>query len=303
MKRINASIEATEITDRSMVTLKSYIVEAISNMDKICIENRKKTTVGIFGKSGEGKSTLLSAILGKEDLLPTGSAGACTAVLSQVEANLSDSNYIAEIELISQEEWEKELQDLFSVLSDDSEDRDDDMKNCAKEKITALYGEDAHMKTLEELKDHDIYAKIDNLSPNNSITISKCNASKFAGEIACYIQHSELHPGGWYWPLVKSVKIKIPNFHELLENIVLIDLPGTGDCNKIRDDLWRSKLRDCSSVWVVSAIKRATTDKGPWEMLKHCIEELGPGGECKSINFICTMTDDIDQKEYCRLVL
>lgn len=82
--------------------------EAIS---KISIECRKKTTVGIFGKSGEGKSTLLSAILGKEDLLPCGSAGACTAVVSQVEANLSDSNYTAEIELISKEV------SLFSIVS------------------------------------------------------------------------------------------------------------------------------------------------------------------------------------------
>nr|XP_055076832.1 nuclear GTPase SLIP-GC-like isoform X2 [Misgurnus anguillicaudatus] len=297
MKRVNASIETTEITDQSMVTLKSYIVEAIS---KITIENRKKTTIGIFGKSGEGKSTLLSAILGKENLLPSGSFGACTAVVSQVEANLSDFNYTAEIEFISKEEWEKELQDLVSVLSDDSEDRDDDMMESAVEKITALYGKDAYKKTLEELKIMNIYAKMYNLSPNNNITISKCNASEFADDVACYIQHNDLSPGGWFWPLVKSVKIKIPNFRELLEHIVLIDLPGSGDCNKIRDDLWRSKLRDCSSVWVVSAISRATTDKGPWEMLKHCIEELGPGGECKSINFICTMTDDIDQKEYCK---
>ncbi|XP_073714841.1 nuclear GTPase SLIP-GC-like [Misgurnus anguillicaudatus] len=299
MKRVNASIEATEVTDQSMVTLKSYIVEAIS---KISIENRKKTTVGIFGKSGEGKSTLLSAILGKEDLLPTGSAGACTAVVSQVEANLSDSNYTAEIEFISKEECEKELQDLVSILSDDSEDRDDEMMESAVEKLTALYGEDAHKKTIEELKimNHDIYAKMDDILTNNTITISKCNASEFAEDVACYIQHSDSSPGGWYWPLVKSVKIKIPNFRELLEHIVLIDLPGSGDCNKIRDNLWRSKLRDCSSVWVVSAIKRATTDKGPWEMLKHCIEELGPGGECKSINFICTMTDEINSKAYCR---
>ncbi|XP_065143516.1 nuclear GTPase SLIP-GC-like [Paramisgurnus dabryanus] len=174
MKDVNARIEATEFNDQSMVTLKSYIVEAIS---KISIENRKKTTIGIFGISGEGKSTLLSPILGKEDLLPSGSFGACTAVVSQVEANLSDSNYIAEIEFISKEEWEKEPQDLVSVLSDDSEDRDDDMTKSAKEKITALYGEDADKKTLEELNIMDLCVKIDNLLTNNNITISKLNVS------------------------------------------------------------------------------------------------------------------------------
>lgn len=78
--------------------------EAISNMNEIFVNKKKnKTTIGIFGKSGEGKSSLLSAILGEEDLLPSGSFGACTAVVTQVEANLNDSNYIAEIELITKE--------------------------------------------------------------------------------------------------------------------------------------------------------------------------------------------------------
>ncbi|XDV36836.1 hypothetical protein PO909_006554 [Leuciscus waleckii] len=58
------------------------------------------------------------------------------------------------------------------------------------------------------------------------------------------------------------------------------------------------KLKECSVVWIVSAINRASTDSGPWGILKHCIEELGPGGECKSINFICTKTDDINPAAY-----
>nr|XP_055075142.1 nuclear GTPase SLIP-GC-like [Misgurnus anguillicaudatus] len=302
IKGVDVRIQALKNTDPTMIT--NCILDAIAKMDNND-KHKNKKTVGIFGQSGEGKSTLLSAIMGQEDLLPFASFGACTAVVSQVEANLSDSKYTAEIELISKEEWEKELQDLFIVLSDDSKDRNDDMMEIAVEKLTALYGEDAHKKTLEELKimNHDIHAEFDDILSNNSITISKCNASEFANDVACFIQHSESSPGGLYWPLVKSVKIKIPNCRDLLEHAVLIDFPGTGNCNKIRDDLWKSKLRDCSSVWVVSAISRATTDKGPWEMLKQCIEELGPGGECKSINFICTKTDDINPKAYCRSAL
>nr|XP_055076855.1 nuclear GTPase SLIP-GC-like [Misgurnus anguillicaudatus] len=86
-------------------------------------------------------------------------------------------------------------------------------------------------------------------------------------------------------------ELKIMNICVEIDNLLTNNTITISKCNK---------LRDCSSVWVVSAIKRATTDKGPWEMLKHCIEELGPGGECKSINFICTMTDDINPKAYCR---
>ncbi|KAL0147373.1 hypothetical protein M9458_057316, partial [Cirrhinus mrigala] len=53
--------------------------------------------------------------------------------------------------------------------------------------------------------------------------------SEFASDVARFIQHSKACPGGWYWPLVKSVTIKIPDCHELLEHIVIVDIPGTED--------------------------------------------------------------------------
>ncbi|XDV34055.1 hypothetical protein PO909_004265 [Leuciscus waleckii] len=271
------------------------VTHNINQMDKV---RRKKVSVGIFGKSGDGKSSLLNAVLGKKDLLPSDSYGACTAIVTQVEANLDDANYIAEIELFSKEDWEKELKDLFRVLSDESEDRNDDFE-IAEEKITALYGADAKNKTLEELQKDDKFAEIETFSLSKK-TISNFDVSEFSNDVACYIQHSESSPGGWYWPLVKSVTIKIPDCHELLEHIVLVDIPGTGDCNKIRDDLWKSNLRECSCVWIVSAINRAIKDKEPWGILKHCIEELGPGGKCKRINFICTKTDEINATGYIR---
>ncbi|XDV34053.1 hypothetical protein PO909_004263 [Leuciscus waleckii] len=293
MKRVTENLVHTIIMHRD-------IRSKINKMNNV---SRKKVTIGIFGKSGEGKSSLLSAVLGKKDLLPSGCFGACTAVVTQVEANVTDSNYIAEIELYSKEEWEKELKDLFRVLSDESEDRNDDVLEIAVEKITALYGDDAEKKTLEELKKYDKFAEIETFLSINKKTISNNDVSEFANEVASYILHSEASPGGWYWPLVKSVTFKVPDLHELLEHIVLVDIPGTGDCNKLRDDKWKSKLRECSFVWIVSAINRASTDKDPWGILKHCIEELGPGGECKSINFICTKTDDINPPAYIRYIV
>ncbi|XP_039534555.1 nuclear GTPase SLIP-GC-like isoform X2 [Pimephales promelas] len=289
MKRVTDNLVHTVIMHKD-------IMSKINKMNNVS----KKATIGIFGKSGEGKSSLLSAVLGTRYLLPSGCFGACTAVVTQVEANLTDSNYTAEIELFSNEEWEKELRDLFRVLSDESEDRDDDMLEIAVEKITALYGDDADKKTLEKLKNDDKFSEIKDFLSINKRTISNNDVSKFSSDVAPYILHSEASTGGWYWPLVKSVTFKVPDGHDLLEHIVLVDIPGTGDCNKLRDDKWKSKLRECSFVWIVSDIKRATTDKDPWGILKHCIEELGPGGECKRINFICTKTDDINPPAYIR---
>ncbi|XP_016348146.1 nuclear GTPase SLIP-GC-like [Sinocyclocheilus anshuiensis] len=296
----DSSIETTLTTDMITENARQILQRVTKNSDQIDKGSRKKATIGIFGKSGEGKSSLLSAILGKKELLPSGCFGACTAVVTQVEANLTDSNCTAEIELFSKEEWENELKDVFKDIKDESEERNEDLIEIAVEKITALYGADADQKTLEELQNDEKFAEIEAFLSISKKIISNSNLSEFTNEVASFIQHSESSSGDWFWPLVKSVTIKVPHCHEFLEHIVLLDLPGTGDCNKIRDDLWKSKLRECSSVWIVSAINRAITDRDPWGILKHCIEELGPGGKCKSINFICTKTDDINLGAYIR---
>ncbi|XP_056596860.1 nuclear GTPase SLIP-GC-like isoform X2 [Triplophysa dalaica] len=289
MERIKLKVQATQGTDNTTTTIKTHILDAISKMDK----DRKKATIGIFGRTGEGKSSLLNAVLGDESLLPSGGFGACTAVIIQVEANLNDSNYIAEIEFISKEEWENEI-----ASPDNGEDNQ--LTEIFKERIIALYGADAENKTLEELKRDDKYTDIDNVLTTGRKKISRSDPSEFVSCVSHYVEHNVSNSGGCFWPLVKSVTIKIPNCRDLMEHIVLVDIPGTGDCDKIRDDLWKTKIRECTAVWIVSDIKRAVTDRDPWGILDHCIEDLGPGGECKHINFICTKTDDMKTAEYLR---
>lgn len=63
----------------------------------------QKTTVGVFGKTGDGKSSLINAILGEKELLPSGTVEACTSVIIQVEAGTKEDEYTATIEFISRE--------------------------------------------------------------------------------------------------------------------------------------------------------------------------------------------------------
>ena len=66
-------------------------------------ETIQKTTIGVFGKTGDGKSSLINAILGEEGLLPIGDVDACTPVIIQVEAGADGDQYTATIEFISKE--------------------------------------------------------------------------------------------------------------------------------------------------------------------------------------------------------
>lgn len=41
----------------------------------------------------------------------------------------------------------------------------------------------------------------------------------------------------WYWPLVKCVTVKVPD-NDFLDHVTLVDLPGNGDSNRSRDQMW-----------------------------------------------------------------
>uniref|UniRef100_A0A4W5PI15 FIIND domain-containing protein n=1 Tax=Hucho hucho TaxID=62062 RepID=A0A4W5PI15_9TELE len=264
------------------------------------LEKDKKEIVGVFGKTGAGKSFLINTILGETKLLPSGNQGACTSVMIQVEANMtdSDSKYIAEIEFITEKEWKEELWSIFSDISykdrnDEDQERDDD----DDEKISALYGKDGSGATLEELMDRKHFREI----PEFRLSVKKiflCDtAEELSEKITCYTR-SDTQSDTFkrqYWPLVKCITIKVPNSKDLLEHVVLVDLPGNGDCNKSRDEMWKSFVGNCSAVWIVSDIARATSEKESWEILDSTVSLFGPGGECRSISFICTKTDDIEE--------
>ena len=59
-------------------------------------------------------------------------------------------------------------------------------------------------------------------------------------------------------------------------------------------------LRECTFVWVVANIDRATSEKEAWEILKSSMTDMVQGGACTGITFICTKTDDMDPEEYMR---
>ncbi|XP_045571572.1 nuclear GTPase SLIP-GC isoform X3 [Salmo salar] len=296
MKRVRGKLQSKPADQQSSLKFKEFLSHKIK-----VLETDKKEVVGVFGKTGAGKSYLINSILDQGNLLPSGDVSACTSVMIQVEANMTrDGKYTAEIEFITQEEWEEELQSILAERKseegndDEKEDSDGDTDEYDDaDKIYALYREDGNEASVNNLMDSRHFKSIPEFLSGKKKEFKTSQAEELSRELWCYLRSDIPSNEQQYWPLVKSVTIKIPNVKDLLEHIVLIDLPGNGDCNKSRDEMWKSVVGRCTTVWIVSEINRPVSEKEAWEILDRSVSYLGHGGQCRSISFICTKTDNI----------
>ncbi|XP_041633947.1 nuclear GTPase SLIP-GC-like [Cheilinus undulatus] len=310
MKRVEDGLPKTELND--------FLCEKIHDL-----ETEKKELVGVFGETGHGKSSLINALIGK-NLLPSGDLNACTTVIIKVEANMKNEKYEAEIEFISKEDLEDELQGLKRVALEDTDDEeendddggdsgnsydnvnDEDVYEDAVEVLSALYGE-----RWEDICDNDDlmnrrhFQEVPEFLKSGKKTLAFDSPEMLSEELVKYTRSAPVVSEGeetrrWFWPLVKCVTIRVPN-NDFLQHVTLVDLPGAGDRNKRRDNMWKEVVGNCSTVWVVAEMNRALSKKEPWEILENARSDMGNGGQCQRIHFICTKSDDVakpkDQSE------
>ncbi|KAM4535916.1 nuclear GTPase SLIP-GC-like isoform 4-T5 [Fundulus diaphanus] len=314
VKRQRASIQFSAVILNDVKAIMEHVYEKLHNRESTelneflktkirDLEVDKRAVVGVFGKTGSGKTSLINSVIGVNKLLPSGDVDACTSVMIKVEANVNNSTYEAEIEFIPKDEWEDELGTVDRFLEqdgeqekqddDDDDDDDNDGYHDLVEKLSALYGEEWKEKSSEQLMDIRYFREIPEfLNSTKKILICE-SATELSAKILKYTKQGG--DGGikrWYWPLVKCVTVKVPK-NNFLQHVTLVDLPGNGDRNKSRDSMWKGIVGNCSAVWIVSEINRAASDKESWEVLKRASSLLGNGGECRHIHFICTKSDVI----------
>ncbi|XP_068575163.1 nuclear GTPase SLIP-GC-like, partial [Cebidichthys violaceus] len=270
------------------------------------LKTDKREVVGVFGKTGAGKSSLINAVIGVKDLLPSGDVRSCTSVMIKVEANMRNSKYEANIEFITKEEWKDELWFSKNFLGDnadqESDQKDDDDCRDIVEKLSALYGEDWENKSPDDLINDKYFKEIPEflLSTGKILTVE--TAEELSAKLVRYTRSDPKDGEGkdikrWYWPLVKCVTIRVPN-NDLLKHVTLVDLPGNGDRNKSRDEMWKTLVGSCSTVWIVTDRNQAASEPEAWEILESASSFMGNGGQCQHIHFICTKSDEIRKSNH-----
>ncbi|XP_068574328.1 nuclear GTPase SLIP-GC-like isoform X2 [Cebidichthys violaceus] len=269
---------------------------------KICdLKTDKREVVGVFGKTGAGKSSLINAVIEVKNLLPSGDVSACTSVMIKVEANTHNSKYEADIEFITKEEWKDELWFSKNFLGDNADQDDDDYQDIV-EKLSALYGEDWKNKSPDDLIDGKYFKEIPEFLLSNEKNLTVETAEELSAKLVRYTRSDPKDGEGkdikrWYWPLVKCVTIRVPN-NDLLKHVTLVDLPGNGDINKNRDEMWKTLVGSCSTVWIVTDRNRAASEPEAWKILKSASSFMGNGGQCQHIHFICTKSDYIAKSNH-----
>ncbi|KAK0627656.1 hypothetical protein B0T14DRAFT_563438 [Immersiella caudata] len=267
-----------------------------------------RTIVGVMGNTGAGKSSVISAVLDEERLLPTNCMRACTASPTEISYNCSDDPnelYRAEVEFITAEDWKKELEGLFVDLIDGSGEVSRDCANADTEagvayaKIKAVYPK----KTKEMIIESTSAGLVSEPAVQRVLGSTKTLRATMPGSL--YIQLQEYVDSKEkntektmeYWPLIKVVRI-LTKAKALATGACLVDLPGVQDSNTARAAVAANYQKACTGLWIVAPITRAVDDKTAKSLLGDSFRrQLKYDGIYSAVTFICSKTDDISITE------
>lgn len=286
----------------------------LDTINKLRQQSKKtRTVVAVVGETGAGKTSLINAILNEDKLLVTSGWRACTAVICEISYNESDDPrkaYRAEIEFVSQEDWEHDLRVLLADIVEDhhlSSSKSDSKTEAgiAYAKIKAVYPDlsDAEIakKTATGLAKRVAVAEV--LGTTRQVDCR--NASDLCSAVQKYMDSKEkstkMGPKSVkdmaFWPLIKVVRI-FCRADVLSTGLVVVDLPGVADSNPARAAVATKYMTESMAVWVTAPIKRAADNKVAKELMgKSSRLQMKLDGMYSNMTFICTMTDSIEFRE------
>ncbi|KAK1982970.1 tat pathway signal sequence [Colletotrichum cereale] len=277
--------------------------EGIEEILSLAVPTR--TTIGVVGATGSGKSSLVNALLGEEKLLPTSCTRACTAWVTEVSYNYSDdenATYKAEIEFVTEHEWLKEMGSALDSIKDEIVSGSTDYSRPTTEagmaflRLTAVYP-GLTPQTVAETERETLMENTDvQKILGRTISLVDVSAKGLSDQMQAYVgrkaQDKEgdgLNP----WPMIKVIRIftKAP---ALSTGAVIADLPGIQDSNAARAEVANNYMKDCSGLWIVAPIVRAVDDKSAKDLLGDSFRnQMLLDHRYSAITFICSKTDDI----------
>ncbi|KAL2264654.1 hypothetical protein VTJ83DRAFT_7164 [Remersonia thermophila] len=236
--------------------------------------------IGVAGRTGAGKSTILNMLMGYAEFLPSSNSEAATACVCRVSWNDDDTpghEFKAEVVYRSHDDVKQELEDIFARLrarkqgqnTTRNETYTERMEREAEEhsaieegfkKIDAVWGLDED--GVQGMGVEDLLAsKPDVLERlGTTQTFYSEDAERFAEQIKPYMDSSKNLEGYRAWPLITEVRLYVKD-PSLRHGAVLVDLPGLSDSVESRAEVANRFSQRLNIIVIVAPARRAIDEK------------------------------------------
>lgn len=274
------------------------------------------STIGFIGAIGSGKSTLINALLGERDLLPSSNDRAGTAAACKVAYHHGSGSYRATVLYRSRQSFTDELDKLFQNLrakrelqmmtndpaadQQEIEDQLGDIDASTSETLEILEcllgvkGEDLNITSTEEfLKAYPLEV----LGTTEEIT--ETDREIFLKKTKPYTDST---PGIYkgqklmLWPLIEHVTIFVKS--DILKyGLELVDLPGLGDAVESRSRVAERFSQYLDITAIVAPAIRVTEEKTVTGFIKRRQEdEMRMNGKFdkNSLCVVVSKNEDMD---------
>lgn len=299
--------------------------------DKIKNNQEKfKVKIGFAGQTGAGKTSLLNAILGIEELLPSSSSQASTAVACEVSWNHEGTKQElrAEVTFRSLESITKELNEFFAMMEQrkelleqeenatgDTWDLQEEIREMGANmkdtlgKISSLWGFDE--KQLDDMTTLDLLNanKRVNELLGTTIVIKETDPQSFSDKVKPYLDSTAGDHGGngdefAAWPLLEGVKIYLQDDDRFLRyGIVLVDLPGLSDFTGGRSQVAERSFKDLAVTVIVMPVIRAADESTGNRLMSENQEirmQMNDKFHNKAFCVVLSKADDINTEPFLR---
>ncbi|KAI0509709.1 hypothetical protein F5B22DRAFT_657903 [Xylaria bambusicola] len=296
--------------------------EWINQCREIARDHRDfRVPVGVAGATGSGKTSVLNALLGFQELLPTNNEEAATAVQCKVSFNYDNRPKYAfrcHITFRSKEALKAELKQFFDnlKLKDELEELNDDSAD-GEEALCNL--EMAMQPTREmisivfDLEDDEIQElDLDGVLNSNTEALKLLGTTKefnhrtadgISQMVKPYMDSTAEDHGATgtsfaAWPLIEQVELFVKS-DILLNGVILVDLPGLGDAVRSRAIVAEKAFDQLTATIIVSQATRAADNSTAVNLMsKHQEMALILDGRLHKQAFcVClSQIDHIDRK-------
>lgn len=274
------------------------------------------------GGTGAGKTSLLNAILGYQEFLPSSCEQAATAVVCEVAWNHDETpgnEFKAEVTFHNVEDVKAQLKNFFDAIDDlkevlakDYTNEDERTADTAQaqqaidqylDQIQAVW--DLGQDDLQNLTADKVLASNPSVLKllGTTLYLNDSDPDALSQKVRPYLDSTKHQHGGdtdseafAAWPLVKQVRQFLRA--DILKNgIKLVDLPGLADMSDSRAAVAESFYSKLNLTMIVSPIIRAADEKTGGDLLDRCHEQrLKMDGKFdkKGLVFVLSKADDIN---------